>query len=190
MAGASGLQPVVFWLVPSEPRRSSFAELVATLGEAHGGPAFEPHITIEVSHAHGGPALEALLDRVAQAVEPMTLVAGETAHSEAHFKTLFVEFDDPRLVALNRRLRDELGRDEGYVLRPHLSLLYRGGLPLETRRRLAETHRFADARIEFEVLVAVRPASPGGDLSDIEAIDTSLRRTLRRTASRQRGRGA
>ncbi len=187
MADAPALQALVFWLVPSEPRRSSLADLIAALGKAHEGPAFEPHITIEVSHAPAGASLEALLDRVAHAFEPMTLVAGATAHSEAHFKTLFVEFDDPRLLALQRRLRDELGHDEGYTLRPHLSLLYRGGLPLETRRRLAETHRIAGEHIAFDVLVAVRPSLPGGDLSDIDAIDTSLRRSLHRASSKPGG---
>ncbi|MCZ7562330.1 MAG: hypothetical protein M5U30_21800 [Burkholderiaceae bacterium] len=84
-------------------------------------------------------------------------------------------------------MRDELGRDEGYVLRPHLSLLYRGELPVETRRRLAETHRLAGEHIEFDVLVAVRPSPPGGDLSDIDTIDTSLRRSLHRASSKRGG---
>lgn len=178
MTDTSGLRPIVFWLVPSQPWRSRIADLIVALGRAHGGPAFEPHITIEVSHAPAGAALEAVLDRVARGFEPMTLVAGTTAHSAAHFRTLFVEFDDARLPALQRRLREELGRDEGYALHPHLSLLYRGDLPLETRVRLAATHRFAGERIEFDLLVAVQPSLPGGDLSDIETIDTSLRVAL------------
>ncbi|GMV01669.1 MAG: hypothetical protein KJZ98_00345 [Burkholderiaceae bacterium] len=182
MADASKPHAVAFWLVPAEPRRSSLAELIAVLGKAHGGPAFEPHITLHVSRAPGGPSPEALLDRVARVCEPMTLVAGATAHSEAHFRTLFVEFDDPRLFALQRHLRDDPGHDAGYLLRPHLSLLYRGGLPVATRERLAQSNRLAGERIEFDALVAVRPSSAGGDLADIEAIDTSLRLPLRRTS--------
>ncbi|MCZ7561849.1 MAG: hypothetical protein M5U30_18895 [Burkholderiaceae bacterium] len=140
-----------------------------------------------MSHAPAGPSLETLLDRVARAFEPMTLVAGATAHSEAHFKTLFVEFDDPRLLAIQRRLRDELGRDEGYVLRPHLSLLYRGSCL--SRRAGASPKPIASraSTIEFDVLVAVRPSPPGGDLSDIDTIDTSLRRSLHRASSKRGG---
>jgi len=178
MVDAREVFPVAFWLVPSEPRRSALAELIAALGAAHQGPAFEPHITVEVSRARGDLPLEALLDRVAASFEPMTLTAAQTGHSDAHFKTLFVEFDDPRPFALQARLRDELRRNEGYVLHPHLSLLYRGGLALDTRARLAEGHRFQGERIGFDSLVVVRPSSAGGDLSDIEAIDTSLRRKL------------
>jgi hypothetical protein len=171
--------PVVFWLVPSEPWRSSLAKLIDTLGTEHRGPAFEPHITIEVSRARDGPALNALLDRVAASFEPMTLTAGKTAHSEVHFKTLFIEFDDPRPLALQQRLRAELGRSD-YELRPHLSLLYHGDLPPHTRQRLATIHRFDGERIDFDSLVVVRAPSAGGDLSNIEALDTSLRRTLGR----------
>lgn len=174
-----GTLPVAFWLVPSEPWRSELAALISVLGRAHEGPAFEPHITLEVGHARREQSLDALLDRVAGSFEAATLTAGATAHSEAHFKTLFVEFDDPRPFALQRRLRDELGCDEGYLLRPHLSLLYHGGLAIETRERLARTHRFEGERMTFDSLVVVRPLAAGGDLSDIEALDTSLRRTLR-----------
>ncbi|HLS57490.1 MAG TPA: hypothetical protein VK052_15560 [Zeimonas sp.] len=170
--------PVAFWLVPSEPRRAALAELITALGAAHQGPAFEPHITLEVNHARGDLSLEALLDRVAASFEPMTLVAGETAHSEVHFKTLCVEFGDPRLFALQRAVREHLGRDDGYALRPHLSLLYRGGLARDIRERLAETHRLDGEPIAFDTLVVVRPSEPGGDLSAIEAIDTSLRKRL------------
>ena len=177
MAGSETLS-VAFWLVPSEPRRSTLAALIAALGAAHQAPAFEPHITVEVSHARGDVSLEALLERAAASFVPMTLTAGPTAHSEVHFKTLYVEFDDPRPFALQRALRDALGCDDGYVLRPHLSLLYRGGLARDSRQRLADAHGFAGERIAFDTLVVVRPGRPGGDLSTIEGIDTSLRRRL------------
>lgn len=178
MAKAGESRPVAFWLVPAEPRRSSLTRLIAALGAAHHGPAFEPHITVEVSRAASDLSLEALLDRVAASFEPMTLTAAQTAHSEAHFKTLFIEFDDPRLFALRDRLRDELGCSEGYVLRPHLSLLYRGGMAVAARERLARANRFEGERMRFDSLVAVRPSLAGGDLSEIEAIDTSLRRRM------------
>src|SRR5690606_39425570 len=116
MAGPGDMLPVAFWLVPSEPRRAALAELITALGAAHQGPAFEPHITLEVNHARGDLSLEALLDRVAAAFDPMTLVAGETAHSEIHFKTLYVEFDDPRLFALQRALREQIDRDRKSVV--------------------------------------------------------------------------
>lgn len=175
MADAPSLLPVAFWLVPSEPRRSELARLIAALGATHQGPAFEPHITLEVSHARGDLCLEALLERVAASFEPMTLTAAGTAHSAVYFQTLFIEFDDPRLFAIQRNLRVALDRSEAYVLRPHLSLLYSDGLALEARERLAAAHRFDGERIEFDALVVVRPPAAGGDLSDIETLDTSLR---------------
>jgi hypothetical protein len=179
MAASPATLPVAFWLVPSEPWRSSFATLIAALGIAHRGPAFEPHITIEVGDVRDDdPDLGALLARVAASFEPMTLTAGRTAHSEAHFKTLFIEFDDPRPFALQRELRAGIGERSDYVLRPHLSLLYHGGLAPATRERLAATHRFDGERIDFDSLVIVRAPSASGDLSDIEALDTSLRRPL------------
>src|SRR5690606_18319096 len=96
MAGSPEMLPVAFWLVPSEPRRSTLADLIAARAAAHRGPVFEPHVTLEVNHARGDLSLEALLDRVAAVFDPMTLTAGRTAHSDVHYKTLYVELDDPR----------------------------------------------------------------------------------------------
>lgn len=174
----SDLQPVAFWLVPSEEWHERLGRCIAELAAVYQGPAFEPHITLDVGQAPAAQAsLAAMLERVAARCAPMALTAGATAHSAAHFKTLYVEFDDPRPLALQQALRAEFGSAD-YLLDPHLSLLYHGNLAPEVREHLAATQRFEGEEIGFDTLVVVREGAPGATLADIETLDTSLRCTL------------
>ena len=56
-------------------------------------------------------------------------------------------------------LVDALGLRGDYDLRPHLSLLYRGGLGVEERGRLAATYRFDGEGVTFDEVALVRPAA-------------------------------
>src|SRR5262249_28072321 len=116
------------------------------------------------------------LSRVAASYPPITLTCGVTEHGTEHFKTLFVTFDDTRLVGLRQALLNaaELGGMH-YQLRPHLSLLYRGDLHSAERRRLASIHSFEGETVIFEELVLVRPVPPSDDLFDLDRLDKTQR---------------
>jgi 2'-5' RNA ligase len=169
-----GRLPIALWLVPSRGWHARFASTIDALGRAHEGPPFEPHVTLHVGFCDAPDRLaEALADAAAR-LAPLKVEAGATAHSDAHFKTLYVELDDPRLHALRGALCHALGAGGDYALHPHLSLLYHGGLAPATRAALARAHAYSGERIGFDEVVVVRPPV-GGDLSDIRRIDTTLR---------------
>lgn len=86
----------------------------------------------------------------------MTLTAAGTGHADAHFRTIFVEFDDSRPFALQMRLR------------------------------LAEDNRFRGERSGVDSLVVVRPSSTGATcrtsrLPTGTALQTSLSSTRPRS---------
>jgi hypothetical protein len=168
---------VALWLVPAEPWHARLAGRIAALARAHQALPFEPHITLHLGLAASS---EALADRLAQLVthvSPLELRAGACGHGSEHFKTLFLTFDDARLPALQARAAAELGLSTGYELHPHLSLLYRGGLPPAQREALAREHDLSGLLLRFDRLVIVRPP-PGEDFSDQRGWNTSLRGTL------------
>jgi hypothetical protein len=113
----------------------------------------------------------------------MELMCGETGHTDALFKTLFIQFEDPRLLTLHRQLRDHLARSVDYVLQPHLSLLYKE-LPQAVRRGLASHYTFRGRTILFDHIAAARPGAGQDDWSDIRGWVVWARRRLRSHGAR------
>ncbi|MGI9047027.1 MAG: 2'-5' RNA ligase family protein [Burkholderiales bacterium] len=180
-----GKLPIAFWLIPAQPQLDQFRALISSLAREYDAPVFEPHITLHVGLRTARDDIAELLRRVAAASEPIPLVAGNTSHSDALFKTLFVEFYDSKirdseLRALHCQFQAGLQRFSEYALASHLSLLYKE-VPAGSRAALAERHVYAGQRIVFDTVAAVRPAPEQSDWSEIQRWDSSLRRSLRPT---------
>ncbi|MBA2350392.1 MAG: hypothetical protein M3Q32_02600 [Pseudomonadota bacterium] len=177
---AAGELPIAFWLIPAQPRLDQFRALISSLAREYDAPVFEPHITLHLGLRTARDDIAELLQGVAATSEPITLVAGNTSHSDALFKTLFVEFGDSELRALHCQSQAGLERFSEYALAPHLSLLYKE-VPAGSRAALAERHAYAGQRIVFDTIAAVRPAAGQSDWSEIQRWDSSLRQSLRST---------
>lgn len=175
--------PWSLWLLPSaQPSTPPFQMLIDRLAAAHGGPAFDAHLTL-----HAGtcavdvdplPAVRA----AAAAAGPVRLRAGPCAHSDAYFKTFFVTFADvPQAPQALERLRARLvdawcaadaagpAPDQAlaaYRLAPHLSLLYARVAPA-LRRQLCREHDFDGETVVFDRLAFVRPAPGRVDLANV-----------------------
>jgi len=169
---------VALWLVPAAPWHERFGQLISELAQRFEGTVFEPHITLHVGTLGDTPSVCARLAALAGSCAPLTLTCGQTMHGEEHFKTLFVVFDDRRLQVMHDALLTASGLQGDYDLRPHLSLLYRGGLHVAEREHLAATYRFDRKEVTFDEIVLVRPDTPGGDLFDIGRLDTTQRHRL------------
>jgi 2'-5' RNA ligase len=154
-----------------------FTSLIAQLVSEYDAAPFEPHITLHAGACTDEDDVDALLGTVAAATEQMELMCGETGHTDALFKTLFIQFDDPRLLALHRRLRDRLTRTVDYTLQPHLSLLYKE-LPQAVRRDLASHYTFRGKTILFDHIAAVRPGAGQDGWSDVRGWVVWARRPL------------
>jgi hypothetical protein len=171
------MTPVALWLVPASPWRERLGALIVELAGQFDAVAFEPHITLDVGMLHE-PYQPGMLATAVASHPAMTLVCGGTRHDREHFRTLFVPFDDKWVHGLRDALRDALAIRGNYDLRPHLSLLYRGGLDVAERERLAASHRFDGEAITFDEVVLVRPPAGSGDLYDIRRLDTRERQRL------------
>ncbi len=172
----TALVPVAFWLLPAPPDASWLQNHLQALATRHGGPAFEPHVTLHVGTRPAGLAVEPILATVARQAGVLELECLETAHSAAYYKALFaplVEAPAPAgagLPALRARLLDALARagapDSDYVLAPHLSLLY-GTFDAALRHDLAGSQSLLGRRIRFDRIAAVRPAPGSVDLARV-----------------------
>jgi Cyclic phosphodiesterase-like protein len=177
-AEASEYLPVAFWLVPAPPFHCSLAATIESLARELKAPSFEPHVTVYVGVRHPDDDMETLLTQAAHDVGTMDLRVTALGTSHELFKALYLEMElDPELERLSRLFRAGLKSASDYVLKPHLSLLYKQ-LPPPRRGDLARRFDVVGQRITFGQVAAVRPGGGGKDWLDIERWDPWLRKDL------------
>ena len=159
---------IAYWLIPEEPARSFFQEMINDLARRYNAPVFEPHVTIHAGSNRADSA-ESALSEAARFCKPIKLKALETGHSSEFIKTLFVEFAlNAELRQLNKIIRGAAQDSSHYELRPHLSLLYKK-IPGAARRELSGSIEAPFSQVTFDALRAVRCVSPTRSRSDVEA---------------------
>jgi hypothetical protein len=169
---------VAFWLVPTPPHARDLAVIIDRLASELDAPRFEPHVTVYGGARAADDDIAELLNQASTAVGAIELHVTGVGTSAELFKTLYLEFAaDPRADVLCRLLGDGLTPRTDYVLKPHLSLLYKQ-LPEATRAALARRFDVVGQRITFGQLAAVRPDVTSNSWLDIERWDTWLRRDL------------
>lgn len=159
---------IAYWLIPIEPARSSFEGLINDLARRYHAPLFEPHVTI-----HVGPnrpdAAEMALSKAVRECKRVRLDTLGIGSSAEFIKTLFVDFaSNANLRQINRVIRAAARDSEHYVLKPHLSLLYKKMRGV-TRRELADSIRLPFSAVTFDAVKAVRCISPTQSRADVEA---------------------
>jgi putative hydrolase of the HAD superfamily len=113
------------WLTPHEPLRSSLRSTIRHLATELDAVEFEPHVTVFCGPGTDGEA-RAVTERIASQFGPVELTADRLHHTKLYTKTLFVQFRDSALLRrMFETARNGYARQSGYVLNPHLSLLYK-----------------------------------------------------------------
>src|SRR4051812_23209705 len=132
MRETSAKEILTFWLIPTEPARSYFLNLIADLAARFDAPIFEPHVTLYATDAVGEDAHKLLDGAVAGAKACRLTIAG-IGHSQEFTKTLFVQFDSHQEVtSFTARFAASSKSHQDYEINPHLSLIYKD-LPAEEK---------------------------------------------------------
>jgi 2'-5' RNA ligase len=169
---------IAYWLIPSEPARSLFQQIINHLARRYDAPSFEPHMTVYV----GADRADAAVTALGKAVGECTLVRQTPLgidHSDEFIKTLFVRFGmSAALQKINDVIRKATNDSCQYKLKPHLSLLYKN-LATATRNELAASITVPFSEIPFDSLKAIRCISPTQTRADVEAWELIATRMLR-----------
>lgn len=120
------MQVISIWLVPSEEDEKYLKDIIDELGQKYQAPSFTPHLTtygdinIEPEIAHQA-AKESI-----KGIQPFTIIVDKLNYTDFFFKTVFIKFrDHETLNAIYQRLKDKLGQHGEYILKPHISLIYK-----------------------------------------------------------------
>jgi 2'-5' RNA ligase len=168
---------LLYWLIPAEPTRELFCELIRILANEFNAPRFEPHLTLLVTaeDRHSAKRILAQID-----ASPSQLRLREISFSPKFTKTLFVRFSSNN--ALEKLIVDLRGamRSRGKVVRdPHVSLLYKK-IPMTVKRELASMISLPFRDVVFDSIKAVRCYLPVRDHADVEAWRTVAVKSLER----------
>jgi 2'-5' RNA ligase len=158
---------IAYWLIPTEPARSFFQDLINDLAQRYGAPQFEPHVTIHVG-ADCTDTVNGVLSKAAHGCERIVLQTLEVSGSSEFIKTLFVRFAvSTQLQQLNQIIRTAAQPSSDYQLDPHLSLLYKK-ISIQDRRLLTHSVEVLFPEVTFDSLKAVRCISPTKSRADVE----------------------
>jgi 2'-5' RNA ligase len=143
-----------YWLIPAEPERSYFAELIKEFAGRFDAPIFEPHLTLYATGAGNEKPGELLNHLLAETDAPVLPVSG--IHFSNEFtKTVFVQFEpDGRLTELSAKFRRASACQNDYQLNPHLSLIYKT-MASEMKAELAHSIRLPFDEVRFASAKAV-----------------------------------
>jgi hypothetical protein len=158
-------QAIAYWLLPGTPAREVFSREIRRLAEQFGAPLFEPHVTIFVAPESSRPPLDVLCKLPPVKIE---LTIHSIRFGEQFTKTLFVQFaTNSTLQQLGDAIWKASGAGDGYLIDPHLSLLY-AKLPPETKQRLADKIRLPFREVCFSSIFAMRCARPTTTAREVE----------------------
>ena len=159
---------IAYWLIPSQPARSYFQNLINDLAERYNAPEFEPHVTVHVG-VECTDTVDEVLSKAARGCEQIVLQALEVNGSSEFTKTLFVRFAvTTQLQRLNQSIRIAAQSSSDYQLNPHLSLLYKT-ISTQDRHLLTHSIDVPFPEVTFGSLKAVRCVSPTQSRPDVEA---------------------
>ena len=157
---------IAYWLLPDQPHRGFFTEIIRDLATRYDAPEFEPHVTVFVA-PENTESPDSVLEELAR--YHISLSVAGIQYSEKFTKTLFVQFNKTKAV---QTLADSLQRvtkaRQRYTVNPHLSLMYQH-LTKGTKRQLAETIQLSFRRVSFPAAAAVRCPSPTRTAADVRS---------------------
>jgi 2'-5' RNA ligase len=158
---------IAYWLIPTEPARSYFQNIVNDLAEQYSAPEFEPHVTVHVG-VDCTETVDEVLSKAGRSSKKIALQVLNVSSSSEFIKTLCLHFTrSTQLQQLNQNIRTAAQDSPEYQLSPHLSLLYKR-MSIQDRRLLTHSIEVPFSEVTFDSLKAVRCVSPTRSRADVE----------------------
>lgn len=167
-----------FWLVPSEQDRSFFEHLIDTLAQEHDAPSFVPHVTLYSGETTADDDPLDSIEKSTQGVKGLSLHVDSVLYTEQFTKTLFVQFHpSPLLRSISERMKHLSSKPSGYILNPHMSLMYKD-MSEQGKHQLAATIRLPSAEVSFDEVWAIASLGPTHTPEDVHRWNVVCRQHL------------
>jgi 2'-5' RNA ligase len=151
----------VYWLIPAEPYRELFRELIRILAKEFDAPKFFPHLTL--GQATGRQSPRTFFRQIKNG--PVRLRVRGIGFSAKFTQTLFIRFHSNEAL---KSLVVDLGVNRNSLRDPHISLIYKR-LTARTKKALASTIKLPFREVVFDSIEAVRCISPTETRREVES---------------------
>ena len=163
--------PFSLWYIPDENQAGALEQLIARLAQRFDAIPFYPHVTGFSGVCDTRDQARRAVDLALEYFGPFEMTVSGVGHSANFFRTLFLELEQhsiPKQVAA--RMAQHCPRPDGYVLEPHLSLIYKD-MDQERRQALCQEIDLGYADLRFARAWLVHPRNPELGWRDIGDLD-------------------
>ena len=127
------------WLEPTGKIHELLATTIAQLSQEHGGPFFDPHVTLLGDIAGEEGVLIHKTEKLAHAFSPFDLSLTVPAFQDQYFRCVFMRVEEtPTLLKAHTLARKIFHKEDAPPYMPHLSLLY-GSYPRSSKEQIIGT---------------------------------------------------
>ncbi len=167
----------VYWLLPANPQRDLFCNIVRILRKEFRAPNFEPHLTLLVTR-NDRSSPNQIFKQIR--MRPIRLKSRGVSFSDKFTKTLYLRFNSSPAL---RGLVTDLARATKTRAKPpgdpHVSLLYKQ-MSRGAKKEMASVLHFPFRTVIFDTIVAVRLTLPVKNGRDVDKWKIVARKSLRR----------
>ena len=129
------------WLTPDESTHDDLASLIADLAAEHGGPRFQPHVTLLGTVVGEEAEIVRLAGDIAAQTPPLHADFDGLGMEDVYFRALYLVVSKaPALMAANALARTVFASTRPEPFMPHVSLFY-GDDPAEKKRSIGAAIR-------------------------------------------------
>lgn len=127
------------WLEPTGKTHELLATTIAHLSQEHGGPLFDPHVTLLGDMAGQEGKLLHKTEKLAHALSPFDLTLTIPAFQDQYFRCVFMRVEETvPLLDAHTLARKVFHKEDAPPYMPHLSLLY-GTYPKSLKEQIIGT---------------------------------------------------
>ncbi|KAL6846624.1 hypothetical protein ACP4OV_024072 [Aristida adscensionis] len=160
------------WALPPEAARGRLRRLMAGLRAGHGGPAFEPHLTVVgAARLRRSAAVEALRAAAAGVRPYAARVSGDRRGGFYHRGCLLLE-PTPEVVAASDHCCGHFGYQRPTPYMPHVSLIYGDRTEEEEEAARKKVQELDIGALQFEVSELALYTTEPGDVESWELVET------------------
>lgn len=112
------------WMIPENGVFQKFRQIIEELGETHGGPVFDPHITLLSGIRGDQVRLERTKDILKEDILPLKVKLNKVEFQDVYFRSMYLKVEDNNILKSAYEKACKLFRKKPAEFFPHLSLIY------------------------------------------------------------------
>jgi len=162
-------------LIPTKSDQKYLDQIISSLAKKYRAYIFIPHLTVYGVLRGPKEEIGKAVDYAFKAISKFSIKADKLDHSEVFSKTLFIQFEmNNALLEIYNKLRLKLKKYlidcKEYDLNPHISLIYKHGIPNKEKEEIIRSTKMKNEFVfdRCSIISATKPIEKEEDVKDFE----------------------